>query len=100
MYLLLQVRSRMVLRLQELAMMSSFPTNIDEMDPANFLKLLSSSSSSSRSSSGLDVYDFTTDVCIRPGMGCVGDSRSPSTLKVYAGKVGFVLLAFLFRYLS
>ena len=75
------LRMRMIARLQQLAMMNGYPTDIENLDIKSILSLLKG-----KHDGNMDVYDFATDVCIRPGMGCVSDSRAPATNKVFRVK--------------
>ena len=80
------LESKMLHRIQELAQSSSYPTDVKSLNPITFLTLLAASNGGGIDGSGVSVYDFATDVCVRPGMGCVSDTRSPATNKVYAAK--------------
>ena len=68
------LHDHMLKRLQELAMLHAFPTNVAMLDGDVFLKLLAKGNGGDQSSDDV-VYDFANDVCTRPGMGCVADSR-------------------------
>ena len=59
------LRTNMINRLQQLAILNAYPSDVGSLSGETFLKLLSTG----KHDGDMEVYDFANDVCVRPGMG-------------------------------